>query len=158
MKRLTNTVTGEVSNNSVAKSLGVGLDCSAYYVDWTTWHNRCDCTVEWLFSSVNKQGDFFRNIANFECLITVPVEAIQIAYAQALLVDKAALAAAQNNNDVVQAQEILQAAFRTDVRPMVAEARYRTGGALEPMTAFRELKVRENLIRERGSKSTATGL
>jgi len=86
------------------------------------------------------------------------VEAIQIAYAQALLVDRAALTAAQNNNDVAMAQEILQAAFRSDVRPLVAEARLRAGGALQPMTAFRDLNVRENLIRERGLKTITTGL
>ena len=44
------------------------------------------------------------------------VEAIMIAYAQALLVDRKKLVEAQNNNDVVTAQEILQQAFRTDVR------------------------------------------
>ncbi|HVZ55880.1 MAG TPA: hypothetical protein VG870_04415, partial [Chitinophagaceae bacterium] len=56
------------------------------------------------------------------------VEAIRIAYAQALLVDRKQLAAAQQQNDVVAAQEILQQAFRTDVRPLVAEARLRRGG------------------------------
>ncbi len=86
------------------------------------------------------------------------VEAIQIAYAQALLVDRTALTAAQNNNDVAQAQELLQAAFRTDVRPVVAEARLRTGGALQPLAAYRDLKVRENLVQERGLKTVTTGL
>jgi L-rhamnose isomerase/sugar isomerase len=86
------------------------------------------------------------------------VQAIKIAYAQALLVDKTALKAAQQDNDVVLAQEILQQAYRTDVRPLVAEASYRTGGALNPVTVFRQLKVRENLIKERGSKTVATGL
>src|SRR6195952_1096739 len=46
------------------------------------------------------------------------VQAIKIAYAQALLVDTPALVAAQQANDVVQAQEILQHAYRTDVRPL----------------------------------------
>src|SRR6202012_2395083 len=50
------------------------------------------------------------------------VQAIKMAYAQALLVDKTALQAAQQNNDVTLAQEILQHAYRTDVRPLVAEA------------------------------------
>ncbi len=86
------------------------------------------------------------------------VEAIQIAYAQALLVDRAALVAAQNDNDVTQAQEILQAAFRTDVRPLVAEARLRAGGALQPLAAYRDWKVRNHLVRERGTKTVATGL
>lgn len=86
------------------------------------------------------------------------VEAIKIAYAQALLVDRAALAEAQEQNDVTRAQEILQAAYRTDVRPLVAEARLRAGGALQPLSLFRSLKVRDQLVKERGSKSVATGL
>lgn len=86
------------------------------------------------------------------------VEAIMIAYAQALIVDRKALADAQENNDVVRAQEILQSAYRTDVRPLVAEARMRSGGALQPLALFRNLKVREQLVKERGAKSIATGL
>ena len=86
------------------------------------------------------------------------VQAIKIAYAQALLVDKAALLDAQDNNDVALAQEILQQAYRTDVRPLVAEAALRLGGAIDPITAFRKLNVRENLVKERGAKTLATGL
>jgi L-rhamnose isomerase/sugar isomerase len=86
------------------------------------------------------------------------VEAIQIAYAQALLVDTRALVAAQESNDVVAAQEILQQAYRTDVRPLVAEARSQSGGALQPLQLFRSLKARENLIKERGQKTVTTGL
>jgi L-rhamnose isomerase/sugar isomerase len=86
------------------------------------------------------------------------VEAIMITYAQALLVDRRKLVDAQNNNDVVTAQEILQQAFRTDVRAVVAEARLRNGGALNPLSVYRAEKVRENLIKQRGTKTTATGL
>jgi len=53
------------------------------------------------------------------------VEAIMICYAQALLVDRKKLTEAQQNNDVVACQEILQNAFRTDTRALVAEARLR---------------------------------
>jgi len=86
------------------------------------------------------------------------VEAIMIAYTQALIVDKAALVAAQETNDAAKAQEVLQAAYRTDVRPLVAEARARAGAALQPLQLFRSLKIREQLIRERGQKNIATGL
>jgi len=86
------------------------------------------------------------------------VQAIKIAYAQALIVDKAALKAAQQNNDVTLAQEILQQAYRTDVRPLVAQASLLSGGALSPVNAYRSLQVRENLIKERGLKTVATGL
>ncbi len=86
------------------------------------------------------------------------VEAIMITYAQALLVDRKKLAEAQNNNDVVTAQEILQQAFRTDTRALVAEARLRSGAALNPLALFRAEKIRENLIKQRGLKTVATGL
>ena len=86
------------------------------------------------------------------------IEAIMIAYAQALIVDTKALKEAQAVNDVVRAQEILQAAYRTDVRPLVAEARMKAGGALQPVQLFRSLKVREQLIKERGQVTVATGL
>lgn len=86
------------------------------------------------------------------------VEAIQLAYAQALLVDRSALRAAQEANDVASAQEVLQAAFRTDARPLVAEARLRGGGALHPLGAYRALQVRQGLIHERGQQTVATGL
>ncbi|CAN5162672.1 L-rhamnose catabolism isomerase [soil metagenome] len=86
------------------------------------------------------------------------VEAIQLAYAQALLVDRVALEEARDANDVAQAQEILQDAFRTDVRPLVAEARLRVGGALQPLALYRSLNMRQQLIGERGAKAVATGL
>jgi L-rhamnose isomerase / sugar isomerase len=86
------------------------------------------------------------------------VEAILLAYAQALSVDRTALIAAQQTNDVVAAQEILQHVFRTDLRPLLAEARLRSGAALYPIRLFRELKVRKQLIGERGSNTIATGL
>jgi L-rhamnose isomerase/sugar isomerase len=86
------------------------------------------------------------------------VEAIMISYAQALLVDRKQLTEYQNNNDVVIAQEILQNAFRTDVRPLVAEARLRSGAALNPLDVYRKEKVRERLIQKRGLKSVTTGL
>lgn len=86
------------------------------------------------------------------------VEAIMVAYVQALLVDRKKLTEAQQNNDVVTAQEILQNVFRTDVRALVAEARLRSGGALRPMNLFRQLKVREQLIKNRGRRTVATGL
>jgi L-rhamnose isomerase/sugar isomerase len=86
------------------------------------------------------------------------VEAIMITYAQSLLIDRKKLVDAQNNNDVVTAQEVLQNTFRADVRALVAEARLRSGGALNPLAVYRSEKVREHLIKERGSKTVATGL
>ncbi|MGC4234359.1 MAG: TIM barrel protein [Niabella sp.] len=86
------------------------------------------------------------------------VEAILLAYAQALLVDAKALSEAQLNNDVALAQEILQTAFRTDLRPLLAEARLRAGGALQPLQLYRDTNVRKELINKRGAVTVATGL
>ncbi len=86
------------------------------------------------------------------------VEAIKIAYAQALLVDRRELNRAQEANDVTKAQEILQQAYRTDVRPLVAESRLKAGAALQPIQLFRDLDVRKQLITERGINTVATGL
>ncbi|HMH22301.1 MAG TPA: hypothetical protein VK563_11015 [Puia sp.] len=86
------------------------------------------------------------------------VEAIMISYAQALLVDRKKLEQAQQTNDTVMAQEILQNSFRADLRALVAEARLRDGGALDPLALYRTGKIRERLIRERGSETVASGL
>ncbi len=86
------------------------------------------------------------------------LEAIQEAYAKALLIDQEQLKTAQEANDVVLCQEILQKAFRTDVRPLLEAARLRRGGALQPLKTFRSLKIREQLIQERGKHTVASGL
>jgi L-rhamnose isomerase / sugar isomerase len=86
------------------------------------------------------------------------VEAIKIAYAQALLLDQHALEEARQKNDVSLAQELLQKAFRTDVRPLLAQARLNAGGSLDPVGFYRSQKVREKLAKERGLKTVATGL
>ena len=81
-----------------------------------------------------------------------------LTYAQALLVDRKKLVSAQQANDTVAAQEILQNSFRTDVRALVAEARLRAGGALDPLGLYRREKIREQLMKKRGAGAVATGL
>ncbi|MES2733619.1 MAG: TIM barrel protein [Bacteroidota bacterium] len=79
-------------------------------------------------------------------------------YAKALLIDQKKLAQAQEENDVLVAEEILRHAFFTDVRPIVAEAIQRAGGAVDPIGLYRAEKVRQRLIGERGKMAVATGL
>ncbi|MBK7938356.1 MAG: sugar isomerase [Lewinellaceae bacterium] len=86
------------------------------------------------------------------------VQNILTTYSKALLVDRALLAEAQHNNDVLGAEELLRDIFATDTRALVAEATRRAGGALDPIGLYRSLKIREKLIEQRGKKSTATGL
>jgi L-rhamnose isomerase / sugar isomerase len=86
------------------------------------------------------------------------LEAIQEAFAKALLVDQNLLKTAQEENDVALCQEILQDAYRTDVRPLLEKARLKRGGALSPIKSYRSLNIRKHLIKERGKNTVATGL
>lgn len=86
------------------------------------------------------------------------LEAISIAFAKALLVDRKKLKEYQISGEVSSAQELLQMAYLTDVRPLVAEARVRSGGVYDPMDAFRTLMIRNQLIQERGLTTRASGL
>jgi L-rhamnose isomerase/sugar isomerase len=64
------------------------------------------------------------------------------AYAQALLVDRKALAAFQDSNDALMAAQTLKRAFTTDVSALLAIARERNGAAIDPVGAYRRSKYR----------------
>jgi L-rhamnose isomerase/sugar isomerase len=81
------------------------------------------------------------------------VSNIQTAYAKALLVDEARLAAAQREGDVLGAHRILTGAFETDVRPLLAHLREEIGVDPDPVDAFRRGGYAERLTRERGTVS-----
>jgi L-rhamnose isomerase/sugar isomerase len=83
---------------------------------------------------------------------------IQVALAQALLVKRDELHEAQQANDPARAAEVLQRAYRTDVRPIVAEARRQGGASLSPISTYRALGYRDAVARERGASGGATGL
>lgn len=83
---------------------------------------------------------------------------IQFTLAQALLVDLTELETAQEDNDPALAAEVLQRAYRTDARPIVAEARSRNGAARDPLTTFRSIGYRRAMIDERGVDANASGL
>jgi L-rhamnose isomerase/sugar isomerase len=86
------------------------------------------------------------------------LEAISLSYSKALLVDRSKLAQCQLEGDVAGAQEVLHAAFQTDVRALVSEARVQSGGEFDPLGYYRMEKIREKLIKERGLIAKATGL
>ncbi|MGC1259482.1 MAG: L-rhamnose catabolism isomerase, partial [Jannaschia helgolandensis] len=72
--------------------------------------------------------------------VTDPIESLMIsatevqrAYAQALLVDRAALAGFQDDNDALMATTTLKRGFRTDVEPILAMARLEAGAAIDPV-------------------------
>src|SRR5258706_694490 len=76
---------------------------------------------------------------------------VQTAYAKALLVDRAALRETQEAGDVLGAYRVLQAAYETDVRPLLAQARVRQGRDPDPIAAFRASGYAERVSGERAS-------
>ena len=88
--------------------------------------------------------------------VTDPIESLmqsaielQRAHAQALVVDRAALEAAQEANDALAAHLELKRAFTTDVSPLLAVARQRAGGAIAPIAAYRASGYRAQKAKER---------
>jgi L-rhamnose isomerase/sugar isomerase len=98
--------------------------------------------------------------------VTDPIESLmqsamelQRAYAQALIVDRAALEAAQEANDALGAHLELKRAFTADVSPLLAVARLRAGGAIAPIAAYRASGYREQKAMERpGIAGTSAGI
>jgi L-rhamnose isomerase/sugar isomerase len=88
--------------------------------------------------------------------VTDPIESLlasagelQRAYVQANLVERDALARYQQANDVLMAHRTLKRAFTTDVEPILAMARLRAGGAIDPHAAFRASGYRARKAAER---------
>jgi len=75
---------------------------------------------------------------------------LQTAYAKTLLVDRKRLAEAQQAGDIVAAEETLQAAFQTDVRPLLVKVREEMGVPADPLAAFRASGYQERIAEERG--------
>jgi L-rhamnose isomerase/sugar isomerase len=88
--------------------------------------------------------------------VTDPIESLMVsacelvrADVQAYLVDREALGACQKRNDAVMALATLKQAFRTDVTPILAMARHRAGGAIDPVATFRSSGYRSWRASER---------
>ena len=96
--------------------------------------------------------------------VTDPIESLIVsageivrAYAQALLVDRAALGAYQEKNDALMAQQTLKRAYVTDVSPILAKARANGGGAIDTIAAYRASKYRARVAAERPAAKGGAG-
>ena len=83
-----------------------------------------------------------------ESLIVSAAE-IQRAFVQASLVGREGLAAAQEASDALSGHRLIKQAFTTDVAPILAEARRRKGGAIDPIAVYRASGYRAHKARER---------
>ncbi|MBC3765471.1 L-rhamnose catabolism isomerase [Neptunicella marina] len=86
-------------------------------------------------------------------------ESVQRSFVQAKLVNRKALYAYQDDNDALMASNTLKAAFHTDVSPILAMARLRSGGAINPIETYRKANYRQNLKEQRpASQSSGSGI
>jgi L-rhamnose isomerase/sugar isomerase len=81
---------------------------------------------------------------------------LQEAYAKALLVDRAALADAQAQGDVLAGHEALLDAYRTDVRPLCAKVRADLGASPDPVAAVRLSGYAERVAAKRDPQNVPT--
>jgi L-rhamnose isomerase / sugar isomerase len=95
--------------------------------------------------------------------VTDPIESLMMsavelvrAYVQAHLVDPQALAEAQEKCDALMALATLKQAYTTDVAPILAMARQRAGGAIDPIATYRASGYRQQKAEERPASLEAT--
>jgi L-rhamnose isomerase / sugar isomerase len=88
--------------------------------------------------------------------VTDPIESLMMsaveltrAYVQAHMVDRQALSEAQEKCDPLMALATLKQAFTTDVSPILAMARARAGGAIDPIATYRASGYRRRKAEER---------
>ncbi len=97
--------------------------------------------------------------------VTDPIEsmmssadAIVASYAKAVIVDRAALHAAQQANDTMMAFQTLRRAYKTDVSPILAMARVEAGGAIDMIAAYRASGYRARKAQERKPVGLGAGI
>jgi len=90
--------------------------------------------------------------------VTDPIESlmnsaasVQRSYISALLVNREQLSEYQLNNDALMASNTLKNAFNTDVSPILAMARLRKGGAIDPIATYRLANYRNSVAKVRPS-------
>ena len=82
----------------------------------------------------------------------------QKAYAKALLVNRALLQQAQQEGDIVTAEQALTDAYETDVEPLLQSVRSKMGVEQNPIQAFRSSGYQEKAEQERAKLTAAATL
>ena len=97
--------------------------------------------------------------------VTDPIEsmmssadAILTAYAKAVIIDRDALHAAQNDNDTMLAFQALRGAYKADVSPILAMARMEAGGAIDMIATYRASGYRARKTQERKAVGLGAGI
>jgi L-rhamnose isomerase/sugar isomerase len=83
---------------------------------------------------------------------------LQVSYSKALIVDRKALAQAQERNDVILAEETLRAAYETDVTPLLWRIRCEMNlpDPTSPLNGFRQSGYAAQKARDRGAAKASS--
>ncbi len=111
---------------------------------------------EWETGSLADIAYMIDQSHNLKGKIEAMIQTVMMAqelFAKASLVDHERLMKAQRNSDVVRAEECLQDAFATDVRPAIREWRASKGLPANPQEAFRQSGYLERVLQERGARN-----
>ena len=81
----------------------------------------------------------------------------QEAYAKSLLVQRVKLAEVQAAGDVMTAHNLLTDAYRSDVRPLLAQLRVEMGLSIDPIAAYKASGYEEKIQEERGLSTPSGG-
>ncbi|MDI9549875.1 MAG: L-rhamnose isomerase [Chloroflexota bacterium] len=81
----------------------------------------------------------------------------QEAYAKAQLVRRATLEEARHAGNVLEAHNILNAAYKTDVRPLLAQVREEMGVPADPLATYKASGYEEKIRGERGVHASSGG-
>jgi len=93
-----------------------------------------------------------------ESLATSAV-AVQRSYVQALLINRGELEGYQDENDAMMASQCLKLAYQTDVTAILKMARFKAGGAIDPVSFYRSLNYRDELEAKRpASANPSSGI
>lgn len=94
--------------------------------------------------------------AKVEAMV-VSVLNLQESFAKSLLIDRAGLAQAQADGDVLRGHELLMDAYSTDVRPLCARVRVQRGAAADPIGELRAGGYAARITRDRTPTTTSAG-
>jgi len=101
--------------------------------------------------------DQCHNIEGKIAAIIYSVVNCQEAYAKALCVPRANLNTLQQEGNVLAAHSVLTSAYRTDVRPLLAQVRHEMGIAPDPIAAYWASGYEDKIRSERGVASSSGG-
>lgn len=101
--------------------------------------------------------DQCHNIEGKIAPILFSVQNCQEAYAKALCVPRARLAELQQEGNVMAAHQLITDAYKTDVRPLLAQARHEMGVPTDPIAAYWASGYEDKIRSERGVRISAGG-